>query len=480
MTTEDSTSILFVDLDGTLIKGDSLWESVAILCKKKPMTFLTLPAKLSQGRAAFKETVSQHTDLPVEALLYREGVIDFIRQKKSEGLQVVLATAAHEKIARSVVEHLDIFDDFIATSADKNLKGENKLRAMQDYAQDKPFDYMGDHTVDIPIWEASRNAYLVEPNDEIAAKAQSRENWHIVEERQKMTPKVILKAMRVHQWAKNTLLFAPLILAHFGGDVSNTLSVLIGFFAFSLCASATYLWNDLLDLHNDRKHETKSKRPLASGALPIPEGIKLSVLLTGLSVLLPILFLPWMFLLLMLGYVVLTVSYSFYFKRKLMIDVLMLAGLFTYRLIIGGVAAGVVVSPWLMAFSIFLFLSLAFAKRYSELRNAGEMATTKIAGRGYYPQDMDMVRSFGASAGYISVLVFALYMNSSVVLDLYPQPEMLWMICPCLIYWLSRLWFLANRGEMNEDPVLFSIRDKNSIGVGVLVFVLVLAASIPF
>lgn len=278
---------------------------------------------------------------------------------------------------------------------------------------------------------------------------------------------MFLKAIRLHQWTKNCLIFVPLIMAHQFGDMQKVILAAAGFFSFSICASATYLWNDIVDIQADRLHAQKKHRPIASGALTVQNALLLSVFLLIISFTVALAMLPLEFTAILVGYILITASYSFYLKRKLMVDVLTLGGLYTYRLVAGGIATGVVLSPWLLAFSIFLFLSLAFVKRFSELKLIGETENVKISGRGYYAGDLDLVRSLGSSSAYTSVLVLALYINSPDVARNYQTPELLWLTCPALLYWLSRVWFLADRGHMPEDPIIFAVRDRISLWLGV-------------
>lgn len=473
-----NNNIIFVDLDGSLILSDSLWESILVFLKTNPLKSIFFPYWLLSGKASFKEKISEFVNLDVNSLPYRPSVLALIDRSKMRGQRVVLATAANEKIAHAVCSHLGVFDDVLSSSPASNLKGRKKLEAILKYTKGKSFDYIGDSRADIPIWEKSEKAFAIAPSREIALIFYQNENWTIIEERQKSNLLPALKALRIHQWAKNALLFVPLLLAHQAGNLSIVFSVFLAFITFSLCASATYIWNDLFDLADDRKHQTKKNRPLASGQLSIPYGFGLSLVMLFFSFLIAVMFMSTNFLTMLFGYVAITVSYTFYFKKKLMADVLLLAGLYTYRIIIGGVSVNIEVSPWLLVFSIFFFLSLAFLKRYTELATAIDAhSSDKPGNRGYWPADLEMVRSFGTSSGYVSVLVFALYLNSSGVFLLYSTPEFLWLICPCLIYWLSRIWFLAHRGQINEDPVLFSIRDRISQGLAVVVACLLLLAT---
>jgi 4-hydroxybenzoate polyprenyltransferase len=280
------------------------------------------------------------------------------------------------------------------------------------------------------------------------------------------------QALRLHQWAKNTLIFVPLIASHEIANFEKLKATVIAFVAFGMCASATYIWNDLLDLASDRLHPKKRNRPFASGELSVASGIACSAFLIVASLAAAVLLLSVMFAAVMLFYVAVTLVYSLYLKKKLMVDVIVLGALYALRVFIGGVAADVVISPWLLAFSIFFFLSLAFVKRYADLANMAPHDTARLGGRGYFAQDLDLVRVMGPLAGYMADV------SSTHVRDLYSAPEWLWMVCLCLLYWISRVWFLAHRGHMPDDPVIFALKDRISQLVGLATVVFIILASV--
>jgi len=287
--------------------------------------------------------------------------------------------------------------------------------------------------------------------------------------------KTWVKALRVHQWSKNMLIFVPLIMSHKIQDPSRLASSLIAFASFSLCASAIYLLNDLLDLESDRSHPKKKYRPLASGELPIQSGIFLASALLTSSIVLSS-FLGRQFLALLVLYTLLNCAYSLYLKRRVMVDVILLAVLYVIRIFAGAAAVEVLVSSWLMAFAMFFFLSLALMKRYAELYLYNRFSKESPKGRGYVCEDMQHIATMGASSGYISVLVMALYINSKEVVALYSRPEVLWLIAPLLLYWISRVWLLTQRGKMRSDPIIFAMKDKSSYGVGFLIAIIILCA----
>jgi 4-hydroxybenzoate polyprenyltransferase len=286
-----------------------------------------------------------------------------------------------------------------------------------------------------------------------------------------------LRSMRIWQWSKNFLFFVPFLFAQQYNDLNKLTLGIIGFVLFGLCASATYIWNDLHDLPNDRLHPTKRNRPIASGAVSPRSAKLLSAILMAAGIGGALLLSNPTFVAFVIGYIFITVLYSFYLKRALVLDVLVLSGLYTYRMFLGASLMNIGLSPWILAFSMFFFLSLAFVKRYSELQLMEGTATTKLAGRSYQTLDSKLVESFGTGAGLIAVLVFALYISSPTVRNLYKTPELLWLVCPLLLYWIVRIWFTAVRGKLNEDPVVFAIKDFRSIMVGIVCVAIITIAA---
>jgi 4-hydroxybenzoate polyprenyltransferase len=286
----------------------------------------------------------------------------------------------------------------------------------------------------------------------------------------------LLRALRIHQWVKNLLVFIPLLMAHRVKDFEILWEAMWAFFSFSLFSSAMYVINDIVDLELDRKHPDKRFRPFAAGAIDTRMGLPLAAGLVVLGAFVGWL-LPLTFVSAAIVYVVTACSYSYYLKRIPVLDVLVLSGLYSLRVLAGGFATSITVSPWLLAFSMFFFLSLAYVKRYSELRLVVEGKYPPLLGRAYGVSDMELMRSVGLASGYIAVLVLALYISSKEVLALYRHPVRLWVICPVLLYWLTRLWMLANRGQMNEDPVVFAVKDKQSWFIGLATLLLIFAAS---
>lgn len=468
---------LFVDLDGTLLATDLLWESVLELIRNRPTAALRLPFWLLRGRAYLKRRVAEQVELAVATLPYRAEVVSQLRAEHEAGRAIVLATAAEQTLAEAVADHLGFFSGVIASDGVRNLKGAAKLAAIREWAgPGVPFEYIGDSTADLPIWAEAERAIAVNPGRSLLEQARRRGIATEVIATPHGLLRPILRAVRPHQWAKNVLLFVPIITAHRVTDPVVLGQAMAAFLAFSLAASSGYLFNDLLDLKSDRRHKSKHRRPIASGRLPIPTAIGLFAAMLAGSLGVAAALTP-AFLGMVVLYLGLTTAYSLYFKRKLLVDVICLGGLYTLRILAGGVATSIVISTWLLAFSMFLFLSLAFVKRYTEIDGVPETdGKAKVSGRGYMPGDLDMVRSIGTSCGGLAVLVVGLYINSPDVTVLYRHPKLLWLTCPVILYWISRIWFLAQRREMPHDPVVFALGDRISYLAGLcLALILVLA-----
>lgn len=471
-----SLAPVVVDLDGTLIKSDTLLESLMALLKQNPFWCFLLPIWLLKGKAYLKNRIAEKVELDPVWLPYNQEVIDYIVKLKEQGHQCYLATGTVSKFAEPIAAHVGLFTEVFSTNEHTNLTGKNKLALLLDKFGSKAFIYLGNHAVDLPIWQESCQAVVVSSSERLIAQAKSVATNTVVIKPEKASSKVILKAMRVHQWVKNALIFVPLLTSHQVINLQLLVLSLVGFLAYSLAASSVYILNDLVDLPADRQHASKRKRPFAAGSLSIVTGLLLFPSLLVVAFILSA-FLPVKFQLALVVYYALTLIYSFKLKRVIMLDTILLAGLYTMRIIAGTLLIDVKFSFWLLAFSMFIFLSLAFVKRYTELVAIIQQGTTKMIGRGYHTEDAGMVSSFGAASGYIAVLVFALYVNSPEVATLYKTPDMLWLACPILLYWISRVWILAHRGEMNDDPIVFAVKDLQSLITGIIVLVIFLAAN---
>lgn len=475
-------SILFVDLDGTLLATDLLQESLLLVLRENPRFALRLPRLLLQGPAVLKRALGERTMPDVRRLPYREEVLELLHEQRARGCRIVLATASDRRPAREVANQLGVFDDVLASDGQTNLKGAAKLAAIEAYCRAhgcSDWGYVGDAAADLPIWQAAAQAYVVDGSPAILTSL-ARQGIPVRGlDRRPARWAAAVRVLRLQQWVKNLLILAPLLLAHEWTSVTKLLSVALALLAFCLCASAVYVINDLLDIEADRRHPVKRRRPFASGDLPVRYGppLALGLLLTGVG--LAMLGLSWPFVGVLALYLATTSGYSLWLKRQPIIDVLTLAGLYAVRIFAGGLAADVPISEWLIAFSMFLFLSLALVKRYSELVRLTAETQSATPGRGYLVSDRAVLQTLGAVSGYLAVLVFALYTHSLEGNRLYLHPWALWLVCPVLIHWISRIWLLAARTELSEDPVVFAIKDRASVVSGFLALLLILVASFP-
>ncbi len=466
---DDANIPLCVDLDGTLLDSDLLVESGLAFVRANPLRVLAPVGWLaSGGRIGLKARIASEVDLDVTCLPYNKAVLAVIEAEKAKGRQIVLATASHVSYARRIAEHLQVFDRVLGTE-DVNLSSRRKAeRLIADYG-DKGFDYMGNSSVDLPVWKHSRKAWVVNASRAVVRLAEGQGNVEKVIDTRGNALLTWVKALRFHQWMKNLLVFAPLLAAHQITDVDLFIRGIFTFFVFGLCASSVYVLNDLLDLPDDRHHPTKRNRPFAAGKLSVFAGLAVAPLLLITAFSAAAWVLPWKFTTTLATYYVLTLAYSLVLKRVMMVDVIALGMLYTIRIIGGAFAFELDLTFWILAFSMFIFLSLALVKRYAELIDARKKGKeAKARGRGYYPSDLEMLSSLGAASGYLSVMVLALYIQDMKTISMYRHPELIWLTCPLLLFWVSRTWMLTHRGEMHDDPVVFAIKDKVSLVVGLL------------
>lgn len=467
---------LAVDLDGTLVLGDTLHESVLGLLCRHPLDLLRLPLWLAGGKAQFKRQVARRHVPDPQSLAWNQPLLDWLRTQQGRR-ELVLCTAADEGIAQTVADHLGLFDTVLASNGEHNLAGAAKAEALVERYGEKGFDYIGSGRADLPVWRHAHTALLSHAPDSILRAARA----HGPTERLPGEPagagvRTWLRALRVHQWAKNLLLFVPLLTAHLVFDARAVAEALLAFLAFSLCASAVYIINDLADLAADRMHPRKRHRPLASGRLTVPAAVSATVLLLATAFTVAALLLPRLFGLALGAYFLLTLAYSLRLKRVAMLDVVVLAALYTARIVAGAFALQVELSFWLLAFSMFLFLSLALLKRHTELAAMDGQGQVQLAGRGYATGDLSLVAMSGIAAGQASVLVLALYIDSPASAALYSHPALLWLLCPLLLFWIGRVWLLSHRRRMHDDPLVFALTDPASLVVLVLALLTVGAA----
>lgn len=460
---------LCVDLDGTLILTDSLYESLLFLFKKNIfLLFRAFYILALRGKSHFKAYVSDHAVLDPKFLPYNKALIDWLRHEKSTGRPLFLVTAGFEKTAHSIASYLDLFDGVWGSTLELNLKGVNKAQLLQQKFGINQYDYVGDHGADLPVWKNAENSIVVNASAHTLKKVVGIAKVSKIFPRKPFTLHDFFKVIRVHQYVKNLLIFVPIILAQ---QFFNTVVVektFLGFVSFCFLASSVYVLNDLLDLDSDRQHVNKSRRALASGSLSIPLGLLITVLFFVIAWVFAAQ-LPLKFCLVLAIYYALSFCYSFYLKSIILVDVCVLAGLYTIRILAGMILLPVASSGWIVEFSVFIFLSLAFVKRYAELKCKKDQGELKATGRGYHVEHINLILVFGIASGYISALIMALYLNSPQALVYYTRPEFLWIICPLLVYWISRIWLFASEGKMHDDPIIFALKDGASYIIACLI-----------
>jgi 4-hydroxybenzoate polyprenyltransferase/phosphoserine phosphatase len=467
--------VICVDLDGTLIRTDLLAESLLAALRSNVLIAVFVPFWLLRGKAFLKAKLAEYLALKASTLPYNDGLIEYLRNKRQNGSRLYLTTAAHISFAEAVAEHLGMFDGILASDGVSNNRGEEKVRRIQKLLGGRDFVYAADAPEDIAVWKRSQGAITVGVKASVR-KSLAQQSVPIEKafDKPKHRLKSWVKALRLYQWSKNVIIFLPLFLSHHL-EPFRVLHSINAFFAFSFCASMFYLVNDLLDVEADRSHPRKRKRPFAAGDLSIAQGA-VGVLACAAVVIALTALLPFEARILVAVYATINLLYSTYLKRTLFLDVLVLAALYTLRLLLGGAAEGIQLSIWTLAFSIFLFLGLALVKRLAELITAAGQNSERLARRAYTTADLSSIRSFATTSLYMSTLVLALYMNSADVLTLYKHPQFLWCVCLLLIYWVSRVMLIANRGLMSDDPVIFALKDQSSRVVAVLVAICVLLA----
>ena len=463
---------LVIDLDGTLINTDMLHESAMAAFRQNPLVVFKILFWLTRGKAYLKASLAKLTTINAETLPYNQVFLSWLQLKKDEGRYIVLSTASHSNYANAISKHLGVFDEVMSTDGIINLAGKHKSEALVTKYGKQAFDYAGNSNADLHVWKNSRNAIVVNASSSLVKKTQANFQVEKIFNKKKLTLKSIRQMFRFHQWLKNALLFVPVLAAHQLTDSGTWISLAIAFVSFSLCASAVYIANDLLDLNSDRLHPRKSSRPFASGDVSIVVGVILIPILLAISGFLASYlnpdFMVWLAL-----YFVLTCAYSLYIKKIVLIDCMTLAVLYTIRIIAGAAAAVMSLSLWLLAFSIFIFFSLAFVKRYAELNAHVLKEQDLVHGRGYYTSDASLIQILGIASGYSALVILALYLNSEAVLSLYKNPKVIWAAIPIMLFWISWVWIKAHRNEMNDDPLVFAVKDKTSLFAG-LMLVLVL------
>ena len=471
---------LVVDLDGTLLRTDILHECALRLVKSKPWTLLFLPFWFFRGRTYLKSKIFEAVQLDYDSLPFHEGLVEWLRDEKALGRYLVLATASDQRIAEQAVAHLQLFDMVLGSGGQRNLKGAEKASEIVNSCG-ATFDYAGNSRADLPVWRYCREAIVVDSNRSVEAAAQRYSNVTRLFVSSRGKAKAVIRSLRPYQWVKNLLVFVPALTSHAGVHGPILAKSTIAFLAFSLCASSTYIANDLFDLQEDRRHPTKRERPFASGECSILTGVisALACLMAGLVLALALGGPSLLFLLLV--YLGLTSCYSLYLKRMCLLDVITLAILYTMRIIAGHVLTAIPFSVWLLSFAFFLFLSLAFSKRVSELvRLKQNAAETFPSGRGYLLDDLQVITASGISSAFLSLLVLALYINSDNVTLLYRSPALLWGILPPLLYYIGRVWIVCGRGQLDDDPILYTAKSPSTYYVAAIVLIIMVAATVGF
>lgn len=466
--------VLVADLDGTLLRSDMLHESFWDAVSREPRVLLAALAALPRGKAALKACLAERARILPATLPYDARVIARLEDWRAAGGRTVLVTATDTRLARMVADHLGLFDEVHGTEGDTNLKGKAKAAFLTGRYGAQGYVYMGDSAADLPVWKDAALAISVNATDAVRQRLEAQARGpveHLLPDAGRGA--ATLRALRPRQWVKNALVFVPMI-ADLSFDLPTLMAALVAFVALSLTASAGYVLNDLLDLADDRSHPRKRLRPFASGALPASVGTFLfpALLLAGLLVALvagPLL----------VGvvalYFVATMAYSVSLKRHTMVDICMLATLFTLRIVAGGVAIGVVLSVWLLAVSMFMFFALASVKRLAEMTDR-QAAGRAVSRRGYRVEDRSLLSQMAVSSGYLAVLVLALYIDEPVVQGKFGAPWLLWGVCPLLIFWVSRMVLVASRGEMHDDPLVWALENRTSRKVMVAVAVFIVLA----
>ena len=463
--TGDASSLpLVVDLDGTLIKTDSLDETLLDALRADPRSLWRLPFQLVAGRAALKAFLAGKSPLDVEAWPVREDFLAYVKAQAEAGRTIVLATAADRSVADAIRRRFPFIGEIIASGPEDNNRGEAKGRALRTRFPGG-FVYAGNSAADLSAWEQSAGRIVVAAPDGVARRVHEP---MAAFPRAPVTPAVLHRTFRLHQWAKNILVFVPLVLGGKAGDAAAWMDAFLGFLAIGCAASAMYVFNDLWDLPSDRRHWSKQTRPLASGDLPIRVGLFFVVigLLAGFGLAASI----GAAIAGLLGvYVLVALAYSLAWKRVPVLDVFVLAALFTLRLVIGIALADVRLSPWLLVFSMFVFLSLSVAKRHTEILRLAEYKLAAIPGRGYAVQDAPLTLGIGLAAMLGAVLIMILYLiEDAFPRGLYASPGWLWIMPAALFLFLGRVWLFSQRGQLHDDPVAFALKDKPSLCLGLL------------
>jgi 4-hydroxybenzoate polyprenyltransferase len=465
---------LVVDVDGSLLRTDLLHEAVFQFLRLHPLRVAELGGWLAQGKSVLKDELAREVELAPEHLPYNEAVLAAVRAARDIGRPVYLASASPRARVAAIAAHLQLFDGIFASDRTDNLKGERKAQVLVEAFGEGGFDYVGDGPADLPVWRRARHALAVPSGAPALRRLRPAPAEIVVLDDPAPRWWDYFLLLRPQQWSKNVLLFLSLLASH-SFTLPAFAAAVLGFVAFSLAASGAYVVNDLTDIQDDRRHPSKRLRPFAAGLIPPWHGVVLAPVLLLAALALGAL-LPVGFFLALLGYIATTFLYSFFLKRKPLVDVMTLAGLYTLRAVAGALAIAASISPWLLAFCLALFMCLAIVKRLTELARFRALVGA-VPIRGYLPEDSVVLAALGAAAGFGSVLVLALYINSEEVRLLYAAPDVLWGVCVLVLYWISRILLLSHRGQMADDPIVWALRDRVSSATAVTALVLVIVAA---
>jgi 4-hydroxybenzoate polyprenyltransferase/phosphoserine phosphatase len=466
---------LVVDLDETLVQTNLLLESLFAYISTNPFRATKVLGSFLQGRAQLKADVARDTPIDAALLPYNEHVLSLIEDARNSGCEVYLASTSNERYVEAVARHLSLFDGWFGSTDTRNLTGSAKADLLVDRFGPRGFDYLGNGRADLAIWSVARGRVALGTNGRVVAALKRLDPTAYVLPTRTGGLLVWSRLFRVHQWTKNGLVFVPLFAAHLF-TIRAFASAFVAAIAFSLVASAIYIVNDLVDIEADRKHRSKKNRPLAAGTAPVGQALIFAIAFLAIALGLGLL-LPVSFTAVLAAYLATSTAYSFHLKRKLMLDVIALAGLYTLR-VIGGVAAvSTVATEWILAFSMFVFTSLALLKRYVELAARLDASLPDLTNRDYKKTDLPVIGALSAASGMNAVTVFALYISSDNVHRLYRHPKVLWLVCPILLYWIGRAIVLAERRLIDEDPILFALRDRASLLAFVAIAAIMIAAA---
>ncbi len=467
---------LCVDLDGTITKTDTLVEGFIVAMRTRPLSTLASFLEMRHGISAWKHRIAELAHPDFSLLPYDSKVVELISRARLENRPTFLVSAANESYARRAAKHLGIFDRVFASTQDVNLKAQAKADFLLTRFGEGRYDFVGDSNADLPALANARIAYVVRRSPKVQRKLAKQRDYEIVgESRRNGLLRAIVSQIRAYQWAKNLLVFLPLLAAQLVTDNDAIKASILAFFAFSFVASAMYIINDIADIKHDRSHPSKRFRPFAAGDLSLGLGFVVGIALLAGSMALTVT-LPSLFGAALLLYFLTALSYTLWAKNIAVLDTIFLAGLYTTRILAGAAAIQVVPSFWLLAFSMFLFLSIALAKRYSELLRSDIQDNKSTPGRQYRRSDMPTILAEGTASGIAAIVVFALYINNETIAGSFERPVALWLLCPLLLYWVNKLWLNTLRDEVHDDPLVWALTNRVSRGITVCAAVLFLVA----